>query len=83
MKSWSVGGIHPTEGDLAYAACQCFSSPEDARQWQAAARSVYGNVWWLADVLEDRELPDSITLPPVAVMIERLHATARTSGAKL
>ena len=73
MKSWSVGGIHPTEGDLVYGACQCFRSAEDAQQWRDAAIGVWGPIWWLASVLQDRDLPDGTDLPPVELLIARLH----------
>lgn len=33
VELFSVCGIHPTKGNLAYSAYQCFSSTESAKEW--------------------------------------------------
>ena len=70
VKLWSVGGIHPTEGSLAYAAFGCFRSQEDAEKFQQACWKTWGHRWQFNDVMETAsdEMPD---LPPVDEFIRR------------
>lgn len=67
---WSVGGIHPTEGSLAYSACMCFRTREDAEQFRAACIAHVGNRWQWNEVIEHLVdvLPD---LPDVDTFIAR------------
>lgn len=74
---YSVGGIHPTEGSLAYAACECFATRDDAEAWRAAHRKLYGPHWSTTDILTGhaRIMPD---LPLVSEMIARMQTLAGT-----
>jgi hypothetical protein len=74
IPAWSVGGIHPTEHELAYAAYACFASQPDAEKFQRASWRVAGQRWYLTDVIYTpvAKLP---SLPSVDEFIARCLAT--------
>lgn len=80
--AYSIGGIHPTEGDLAYAAYACFRSREDAEIAQCELKKFSGPLWALSDIMQTRVNFDVSDLPDVHTWVasqRKLHSSCASA----